>query len=121
MAVRHANHYTKQAVRHIYIYIYYTEREREREISIALDSKRELWVVRQRRLTHGDTGFAMCADSTIREYIPRIRGVSQIVVALRMFSLGFPCVLNDVCITVNCIMANQYFLLNNVYLFMINI
>ena len=23
------------------------------------------------------------------------------------YSLGFPCVLNDVCISVNCIMANQ--------------
>ena len=52
-----------------------------REISITLDSKREVWVVLWRRLTHGDTVLEMCADSTLCEYISGIHGDSHIVVA----------------------------------------
>ena len=32
-------------------------------------------------LQNEDTGLEMCADSTVSEYIPRIHGDSQIVVA----------------------------------------
>ena len=56
---------------------------KHREISIALDSKREYWTVRWRRLTRGDTEPEMCADSTVCKYILRIHGGSQIVVAHR--------------------------------------
>ena len=102
----------------------YKRHHLHREISITSDSKSGLWVLRWWKLTHGDTGLEMCADSTVWEYIAHIHSRSQIVVAkwegASNCLLGFPCVFNDVCISVHCIMANQYFLLN-VYLFMINI
>ena len=53
-----------------------------REIGIALHSKRGLWVVQSRKLAHGETGLDMCADSTECDYIMRIRGGSQIVIAV---------------------------------------
>ena len=58
-----------------------TRLRNNREISIALDSTRGLWFLRWRMFTHGVTGLEMCTDSTVCEYIPRIHGISQIVVA----------------------------------------
>ena len=78
------------------------------------------WALRWRRLIHGDTGLEMCADSTVCEYIPHIYG-GRLWSPSEKVLARFSFVLNDVCVSVNCIMANQYFLLDNVYLFMINI